>query len=92
MALDRKLTDTPPAAVVDPTPDPVVETTPDVPAEVVAEQKATATIKSVSVEAYPIHVAVVGGEYTFASESDTFDVPLTVVEQFTYIPQIEVVA
>lgn len=60
--------------------------------EVEVEQAATAKIKSVNVDEYPIHVAVVGGEYTFADSGTTFDVPLAVAEQFTYIPQVEVVA
>lgn len=58
--------------------------------EAVAEAGATAKITSVNVESYPIHVAVVGGEYTFTDASTSFDVPLAVAEQFTYVPVIEV--
>lgn len=71
----------------------VVETdaTSETSPEVAAEEAATAKIKSVNVDEYPIHVAVVGGEYTFTDSGTTFDVPLPVAEQFTYIPQVEVV-
>lgn len=85
---------TDPTPPVDPPPV-VEEPTPDVPPEVEAEQEATATIKSVNVEAYPIHVDVVGapdGGYTFTDADTTFDVPLAVAEQFTYVSQVEVVA
>jgi hypothetical protein len=59
--------------------------------EIEAETAPTAKIKSVNVDAYPIHVSVVGGEYTFADSGTTFEVPLAVAEQFTYIPVVEVV-
>lgn len=75
-------------------PPPVVEEPTDVPPEVVVEQEQTATIKSVNVTDYPIHVGLAGApeEYTFTDESTTFDVPLAVAEQVTYVPYVEVVA
>lgn len=72
---------------------PVVEPTVD-PAP---EDPQVTTIKTVDVPAedYPVHVGVVGapeGEYTFTDASVTFEVPLEVAEQFTYMPYVEVVA
>lgn len=71
------------------------ETAADVPPEVLAPTAETVTIKSVNVDEYPVNVDVVGapeGGYSFADANTTFEVPLDVAEQFTYVSVVEVVA
>jgi hypothetical protein len=60
------------------------------PSEVVEEQELI-TLRSVSVDEYPLTVTVVGSEpLEFANEGVTVEVPPEVAEQLAYSPVVEV--